>query len=476
MSGHPVIVVGGGFAGLAAANVAAAAGHEVLLLEKGADRFYACNSRIATGVLGLAHSDPTDPPERLYAAIMDDTEGYADPALARLMAESAGTALRWLSAENVKVMKAMTANKIRWVLAPPKLAKPGHDWQGRGPDVALHKLADNLTKRGGRIRYATRARHLLMQDGACVGVEAESNEGVTRIDACAVVLADGGFQGDAALLKRFIGPSPERIAQRNAETGCGDALRMAEAIGAQLTDTSAFYGHLLAREALTNRELWPYPTLDTLASGAMIVNSEGVRFVDEGLGGIPLSNVIARLDDPLSATTIFDDIIWNAAGKAEFIAPNPYVHTLGGTVTTANSIEELASALGIDSLRLSETVNAYNRAIEGGDLARLQPPRTAGRSFGESRSSAARQPVRPILTPPFHAIRLCAGLSYTLGGIAIDAHCRVLNCDGDVVPGLFAAGGCVGGIEGGPIAGYIGGLLKAVCTGLRAGELTPQCG
>jgi fumarate reductase flavoprotein subunit len=91
-----VSIVGAGLAGLVAANRAAALGCRVVVVEKGEEGSYLCNSRIATGVLGLAHSDPTAAPETLYAAIMDDTEGYAAAPLAELLSRNAGLALRWL--------------------------------------------------------------------------------------------------------------------------------------------------------------------------------------------------------------------------------------------------------------------------------------------------------------------------------------------------------------------------------------------
>jgi fumarate reductase flavoprotein subunit len=360
------------------------------------------------------------------------------------------------------------------VLAPPKLPKPGHDWQGRGPHLALQTLAGNLQKRGGQILYGTHARHLLMSNGRCAGLQVESSAGLKDITAGCVVLADGGFQGNLDLLRRFISPRPECLVQRNAQTGQGDALRMAEAVGAEFTETSSFYGHLLVQEALENPELWPYPTIDSLASSAIIVDGTGRRFVDEGLGGIQLSNAIARLPDPLSATTIFDHAMWTGAGRLEFIPPNPYVSQLGGTVTEAPDLPGLAAAVGLPPEGLVETVRRYNHAIETGQMADLEPSRTPGRSFGQLRSSPDRLPVRAISQSPFYAIRLCAGISYTLGGIKIDANTRVIGRDSAPIPGLHAAGACTGGIEGGPIAGYVGGLLKALCLGKVAGETVAE--
>ncbi len=97
--------------------------------------------------------------------------------------------------------------------------------------------------------------------------------------------------------------------------------------------------------------------------------------------------------------------------------------------------------------------------MRAGNLAALSPPRRDG----------GYDPV-PIETPPFRAIPLAAGITVTMGGIAIDAAARVLRPDDTPIPGLYAAGSTAGGMEGGPRAGYVGGLIKAFLLGLIAAE------
>lgn len=464
-----VIVVGGGLAGLTAANRASEAGLRALVLERGESERYLCNSRIASGSFNLAHSDPTADPDFLRQAILDDTEGHADPALAQALANVAGPAMQWFRGEGAKFVKVTRSEKqARWSMAPPRPARPGFGWEGRGPDVALRCLEANLKKRGGAIALGTHARKLLMENGRCVGVSAIRGGEAVELRARNVVLADGGFQGNPDLVRRFISPRPEKLTQRNAKTGKGDALLMAEEAGAALVGTDRFYGHLLVQESLTNDLLWPYPTIDSLASSAIVVDAAGRRFMDEGLGGVAMTNVIARLDDPLSATTIFDNTMWETTGRAEFTPPNPYLVQGGGTLTTADTIEGLAGKLGLPAATLAETVRTYNQAVEVGAVDRLDPKRTPGRLFGVLRSSETRTSVRPIKDAPFHAIRLCAGITYTMGGIAVDDRARVLDRSGAPIAGLYAAGACTGGLEGGPVAGYIGGLCKALTMGYIA--------
>ncbi len=81
-----------------------------------------------------------------------------------------------------------------------------------------------------------------------------------------------------------------------------------------------------------------------------------------------------------------------------------------------------------------------------------------------------RAKAMPIATPPFYAAPTCAGLTYTMGGIHVDAECRALKPGGYAIPGLWVAGSSTGGFEGGEGAGYMGGLTKAAVTGLTSAE------
>jgi len=465
-----LVVVGGGIAGLTAANRAAELGCRVLVLERGEDERYLCNSRIATGVLNVAHTDPHSDPAVLRRAIEVDTEGHAAPALADALASTAGRVMGWLKAQGARIIKVPIHGRSRWMLAPPRTLSAGLDWKGRGPDVLLQTLAGNLERRGGTRLLGTRAEHLRLEGRRCSGVAARQGARTFDVTAQNVVLADGGFQGNPQLVQRFISPRPEALTQRSAGTGLGDALIMAEEAGARLTDASAFYGHLLARDSLGNPGLWPYPTMDTLVGGAIMVNRSGRRFLDEGLGGIALSNALARLADPLAATAIFDQAIWGGPGRTELVPPNPQLVSAGGKLIQAPDLAALAAMIEVPARQLQETVAGYNRAILAGAGAQLDPPRTSGRMFGESRGSDTRVNLLPIAKPPFYAIPLVAGISYTMGGIEIDAQARVIAQDGRAFPGLFAAGACTGGLEGGPLAGYVGGFLKAATLGLIAAE------
>ena len=454
-----VVVVGGGIAGLVAAVRAAELGLSVTLLEKGREERYACNARMSGGVFHVAFHDPKTAPGDLLAAINAASGGAADPVLAKVMAERAGGLVDWLRGQGARFIRAGNVAWQNYILAPPRPLRAGIDWMGRGPDVLLRQLAAGLQQKGGRIRLSARGHALIMDAARCVGIDAEIEGKTVHLPARAVVLADGGFQSDTDLLARHITPQPGKLKQRGGATGTGDGLRMAQEAGAALTSLDRFYGHLLSRDAMHSDKVWPYPELDGIATAAIVVDGNGRRFADEGMGGVWLANTIARLSDPLSATIVFDTRIWNGPGRSARIPANPSLETAGDTIHTAATLDALAAMAGLPADTLAVTVAAYNDAVRAERMELLSPRRSVDR-FGPW----------PVETAPFHAIPVCAGITYTMGGLRIDADARVLRADGRAIDGLYAAGSTTGGLEGGERAAYLGGLTKAGVQGLCAAE------
>ena len=458
MSGD-IVIIGGGLAGLTTANRAAELGLNPILLEQGSNSQYFCNSRLAGGILHVAFKDLAAAPEDIAAAIRAQTDEDEATVLGSVMAEDCGRALTWLRGEGARFIKGGSLEFMRWILAPPRPRGAGLDWKGRGPDVLLRRLTANLSDRGKTLRLKKRARELIIEGDRVTGVMVENGGAMETIPAAAVVISDGGFQANMKLMRRYVSPAPQKLLQRGAATGHGDGLMMAEAAGAKLVGMDRFYGHLLGRQAFEIEKLWPYPIVDPIAAHSIVVDEAGRRFLDEGMGGVYMANEVAKLDNPLTATVVFDDAVWNGLAADNRYPPcmNPVFVNAGGTVLEAGDLDTLAKKAGISADGLSATVAAYNVAIQSG--AAHVPVRTV-----------TKFKPQPIAQSPFRAIPVCAGITYTMGGIAIDRDSRVQAQSGEVIPGLFAAGSASGGIEGGRNAAYLGGLTKAVITGLRAAE------
>ena len=451
--------IGGGFAGLCAAVRGAELGLRTAVIEAGADDDYLCSSRWAGGIFHVSYHDVKLDRDALIAAINGQTSGEVDQELAAAIAEDAARTVDWLGSYGATFTQGSAIDWHRFTLAPPREAVAGQDWRGRGPDRTIAELRRRLEERQGRMFLGARAGSLRIERGRVTGIAAGAARGDLAIAADAVVIADGGFPGNAELFRRHIGPRPDRVLMRHAGTAVGDGLKMAEAAGATLIHLDRFYGHLLSRDAMKNEGLWPYPQIDAVAIAAIVVDRDGKRFLDEGRGGIAISNDLARIDDPLCGTVICDAPIWESAGKSAQIPPNPQLLAGGGTLYHAETVEGLAETAGLPAEALTATVAAYNDAVRNNQLPALSP----------ARSTRSGKP-RPIETPPFFAIPICAGITNTMGGIAIDAHGRVKRPDGSVIAGLYAAGGATGGLEGGGALGYVGGLIKACVFGLRVAE------
>ena len=456
---YDLVVVGGGYAGLVAANRARQLGCDVVVLERGEAELYACNSRYAGGVLHISYQNLNDPPESLAAAALAITAGAADRALVDAVAQHALRTVRWLVDEGAKTVRVGDVGWRQFILAPPRPPVTRMDWEGRGADVTLRRLEHNLAARGVELHRATRAVRLIMDGGRCAGVEAERAGKQVAYRAGAVLLADGGFQASAELVARYISSAPQKLKQRCAPTGIGDGLRMALEAGAAARGLDVFYGHVLSRDAMHDDALWPYPMVDDLITAGIMIDAHGRRFADEGLGGIYVANAIARLADPLSAVLVFDEAAWQGPGRSTAVSPNPALVANGATVHRAETLAALADKIGVPAPALQETASRYNEALAAADSERLDPCR-----------STHRYAPMPIRVAPFYAVPVCAGITYTMGGVAIDADGCVLRADGTVLPGLYAAGSTTGGLDGGRVCGYVGGLIKALVFGMRVAE------
>ncbi len=452
---HEVVVIGGGLAGLVAANRAAELGLSVAVLEKGNDPKYLCNSRYTGGTFHISYNDVGKDRTELIAAIEEATAGFARADVADAVATDGIRLVKWLRDAGAKFINL--GKYHTFVLAPPSRTGPGLDWQGRAGDVLIDTLDRRLTDRNGKILRGVRAMSIVPSADDWQ-VTCETGAGQRTFGAKSVVIADGGYASDLDLLREAHYRAPDKLHQRNAKTATGDGLRMARAAGAGVVDTDSFYGHLLSIDAFSNDKLWPRPYLDALAVAGIVVDGNSNRFADEGEGGVPLANAVARLDDPLSAVLIIDHAIWDGPGASPMIPANPYLPEVGGTMYSAGSIAELADKAGLPAEQLEATVHRYNESLSGGGLDDLQPGRRTDR----------HKPF-PIAKAPFYAIPICSGITNTMGGISIDGHGQVLRPDGSAIRGLFAAGATIGGLEGGENVGYVGGLIKAVF-GLRAAE------
>ncbi len=144
---YDVVVVGGGIAGMIAANRAAQLNLRAVVLEQGSDEKYLCNTRYTGGTFHICLREITLDEETLRQKIVESTAGFVKPELAEVIAREGRRVIRWLQDEGMRFMRASASEYHRWVLAPPGRSRPGLDWEGRCGDVLLRTLESRLASR-----------------------------------------------------------------------------------------------------------------------------------------------------------------------------------------------------------------------------------------------------------------------------------------------------------------------------------------
>jgi fumarate reductase flavoprotein subunit len=307
----------------------------------------------------------------------------------------------------------------------------------------------------------TRGLRLVTGGGRVTGLVAHCRgEEVTITARRSVVLTSGGFARSEELLEKFA-PTWVGAVKMSGVENTGDGLRMAWALGAGMTDMGYIeasfgasinrYPDLVGDPSDEPRLLYPN------SQGAVIVNLEGRRFVDEGLNYKIISGVVAKETEGIGFQ-VFDEKIMGRSHPT----PTPGDWKSGyeqGLVLSAGSIAELAEKMQVDPGALQKTVDTYNSYVDAGSDPDF------GRKIHEYGDGPGGGRVD---TAPFYAFPCRNGLTTTYCGLTVNGRLQVLDVFGKPVEGLFAAGEVVGGFHG---AAYLSGtaLGKAGVFGRAAG-------
>jgi fumarate reductase flavoprotein subunit len=450
---YDIVVVGAGLAGNTAALTAAEAGAKVLLLEKGAT--YGGSSVKAGGGMLFAGTDlqaeagVEDDNDKLREAIVAAGHGKNDPAPVQTYLDHQLDTYEFMRARGVDFSLHMTGTDA---VSRMHAAPQGHATKVMHDSFVALDNADYWTSAAGR-------RLLQDADGTVTGLVIDHDGHEVTVRASAVVLATGGFARSRELLETFA-PAWADATKMGGVDNTGDGLRMAWAVGADVADM----GYI---EASFGASIKNYPDLSEdpadeprlyypNSQGAIIVNLDGKRFVDENLNYKIISSVCVKQPDGIGFQ-IFDDSMMNRSNPVP--TPADFKTALAdGYVIAADTIEALAEKLRIHPATLKETVDTYNGFVDAGIDA----------EFGRALSDYGVERGGHLDTAPFYAFPCRSGLTTTYCGVRVDESLRVVNVFGDPIAGLFAAGEVVGGFHG---ATYLSGtgLGKAGVFGRAAG-------
>ena len=462
-----IVIIGAGGAGMVAAIVAADAGKNVILVEKQA--MVGGNSARATGGMNATYTPEQDANKFTENAGVDKTlkaaekftdnaritelagivktqweeyqknpSGYFDsvelmqldtligghgvnnPELVKTFAMNAASAIEWL--KTIKI--DLTSVGAFGGASVKRIHRPLND-EKKVVSVGTYmipRLEAACTERKNiTIMIETCADSILMDEkGAACGITAHSSDGdKITIKAHAVIIASGGFGANLKMVA-LMKPELDGFMTTNAAGIQGEGIVMGQELGAAVVDMAQIQIH-------------PTVQADTAAliteglrgDGAILVNKEGKRFIDEtGTRDVVSAAEIAQTGS--FSWLIVDQKMADASSVIKGYISRGY--TLQG-----DTYEALAKVIDVPEADLAKTLNDWNKYV-----ADMKDPDFNRTSF-----------AKPLDTAPFYAIKVTAGIHHTMGGLKIDSQAHVLRGNGSVIPGLFAAGEVTGGIHGG---------------------------
>ncbi|HJG17997.1 flavocytochrome c [Limosilactobacillus vaginalis] len=438
---YDVVIIGSGGTGLSAAIQANELGMKVAVLEKeeelGGNTNRASSGMNAAETNVQLHHGVIDNVADFYHETYKDGGRLNDKDMLGYFVYHTAPAIDWLADHDIKldditITGGMSKKRTH---RPASMAPIG--------GFLVKSLLKVVAQEDIPVFNKTKVTELRRaDDGRVNGVKVDA-DGITKIiNAKAVILATGGFGASKEYIKRFR-PDLESYKTTNQPGATGDGLKLAENVGAELMQMNLVQVHPTVQQ--DNPHVYLIGEA-VRGEGAILVNAEGKRFVNELNTRKIVSNAITALPEH-SAYLILDQGIRDHVKAIEF-------YDKVGLVVHGETIEDLAKKINVDPSNLKQTVATWNQAVENHDDAEF------GRTTGMDRG---------ITNPGFFAIHIAPAIHYTMGGIHITPKTQVLDGNGDIIKGLFAAGEVAGGLHGN---NRVGGnsIAETIVFGRQAGQ------
>jgi len=453
---NQAIVVGGGLAGMSAANTVLECGGKVLLVDKSS--FCGGNSTKATsGINGAAtKTQKTKGIDDSIELFTSDTlkGGAKRPEVVKVLCGNSGADVDWLVDKfdlDLSLVARLGGHSA------PRTHRGKERFPGMTITYALIQMVEKVAEKTDRARIITKARahKLLMNGDAVVGLIYEKG-GVDTPEYGPVILASGGFGADFtqnSLLAQYR-PDLMHLPTTNGEHCTGDGIKMGEAIGAKTVDLEWVQVHptglvkpddpdakikFLAAEALRG-------------VGGLVLDANGMRFANELGRRDYVTGEMWKNKPPFR-------LCLNKAASEE-IHWHCKHYTGRGVMKFYESGAELAKDMGVDLAVLEQTTEEHYQAAkktekdpDGGSW----PAYPSGKSWDEAsgKTGSGKKfyhniiPGSAVKTEPFYVAIITPVIHYCMGGLEIDTDSAVLSAQtGMAVPGLYAAGEVAGGVHG----------------------------
>jgi fumarate reductase flavoprotein subunit len=416
---YDLVIVGAGGAGLAAALAAKQEGVEkVLLLEKGAGS--GGNTNFSSSGMNASETrfqtlNDIDDTNELFAE--DTYKGgheLGELKLINILCDNSAAAIDWLDAEGITL-----DNITQMGGASVKRCHRPTDGSAIGKTL-IPGLRDAVERNGVEVLLETPATELIVDaKGVVTGVKANTKDGEeTTYEAKAVIITAGGFGSNKEMIREYK-PEIADYVTTNIPYTTGDGMVMAQKVGAELVLMNEIQTH-----PTVEQETGALIAEGIRGGGAILVNAEGKRFINEMDTRDAVSN--AELEQPDKfAYVVYDKQVYDKNLDA-------VSYDQRGLSVTAATLADLASKIGVDAAVLAQTVAAYNAVTSEG----------ATDAFGRTKGLIA------FGNGPFYACKVAPGIHYCMGGIKVDEQSRAIDSKGKPIPGLYAAGESTGGLHG----------------------------
>lgn len=434
-----VVVLGTGTAGIVAALRASELGAKVIVLEKLSTA--GGTSYVAEGLCGIGSKlqeqmGITVAPDQVFNDAMAYHHWAANGPVLRSFVDNSGTTIDWLMDHGVPFVASIGLGNSYPVW---------HIFNGVvGPNL-IEPLQAKAAEAGVQFRFETPATQLLVENGAAAGVLAAAPDGsVLEVDASAVILCTGGFSNSSEMFEKYVGVSLDGLHTWGMDGRDGDGIAMGLSADAALHIPSSimYCGAMVAGTT----KFYDMANLVTAYQPNLRVNEYGQRCFNEGIVFDFTAHGNALGAQAENYSIIDQDYIdlltnvgcFNSIPTAGFFPGDKLegvTEALEGNenIVKANSIEELAELLGLDGAALAGTIETYNAYCEAGFDAAFGKPAIF---------------LQAVKTAPFYGVKLGRTFFTTVGGLRVDEYIRVVNANGDPIPGLYACGSDAGGMYG----------------------------
>lgn len=424
-----VAIIGGGGAGLAAAVSAHQNGAKVLLVEKmpnvGGNTIISGSAFNAVDPKRQSAQGIEDSVEKHFQQTYEGGDKQGDPELVRVLVENAYPTIEWLESLGMKFTdKVFTVLGALWPRSHKPVEPLGTGYVNTFMNY-INEHKDDIT-----VLTEVEAKELLVNaDGAVTGFLAEGKNGKITVNAKnGVIVATGGFGANVEMRDQYntIWPKLTNIKTTNHRGATGDGIIMAEKVNASIVQ-------------MENIQLLPMgdPVTGSLSGNIeqgvenrIFVNAEGNRFVDEGARRDVMTKALMEQTDSMM-WVIVDQHSYPTGDTVNNF--NETIDSLvkEGRAYKADTLEDLAKQIGVEPENLVKAVEAFNASVDG-----------AEDEFGRTLF------MDKLDTAPFYAGKRVPTVHHTMGGIKITPETRVVDQNGEIIKGLFAAGEVTGGIHG----------------------------